>query len=139
MQEYSLLLIAYFAGSFISRSTLHSSILSRAYTPTVIQLVNMIFWLLNLKYALVDNFYAVFFLTIWCGFPGGTAYSNFLYLANTRSNLKCDFNLHFIERELTVNLLLISNDLGMLMAGVLGFVIQANYFPDTLYNPPNRL
>jgi hypothetical protein len=45
---------------------------------------------------------------LWCGLPGGTAYSNFLYLANTRTKLDCDFKLHYTERELTVNLLLIA-------------------------------
>ena len=73
---------------------------------------------------------------IWCGFPGGTAYSNFLYLANTRTNLECDFNLHFTERELTVNLIFLANDLGIFFAGVIGFLIQAQYFPETLENPP---
>jgi hypothetical protein len=85
----------------------------------------------------VTDFYPVFFFLVWCGFPGGTAYSNFLYLANTRTNLDCDFNLHYTERELTVNLLLISNDLGVFFAGALAFAFQANYYPDTLYNPPN--
>jgi hypothetical protein len=104
----------------------------------VIQCLNLLFWLWNLHYRLLENFYGTFFLMLWCGFPGGTAYSNFLYLANTRTKLPCDFGLHFVERELTVNLLLLSNDLGMLVAGVIGFVIQTWYFPDTLYNPPSR-
>lgn len=34
--EYSFLMIAYYAGAFISRSTLHSALLSRSYTPTLI-------------------------------------------------------------------------------------------------------
>jgi hypothetical protein len=125
-------MFAYFTGSFISRSTLHSSILSRAYTPTVMQLFNVTIWLFNLKYRVFDNFYASFFFMVWCGFPGGTAYSNFLYLANTRTKLSCDFNLHFTQRELTVNLLLFANDLGMFVASVIGFLIQAKYFPDSL-------
>lgn len=116
-------MIAYYAGSFISRSTLHSSILSRAYTPTLIQLFNLTLWIYNLQYNLFTDFYPVFFFMIWCGFPGGTAYSNFFYLANTRTNLDCDFNLHYTERELTVNLLLISNDLGIFFAGAIGIAI----------------
>ena len=131
-------MFAYYAGSFISRSTLHSSLLSKAFTPTGIQLVNFSLWLLNLHFDLVSDFYVVFLFLVWCGFPGGTAYSNFFYLANTRTTLECDFNLHYTERELTVNLLLISNDLGIFFAGVIGFAVQAWYFPDTLYNPPSR-
>jgi hypothetical protein len=134
-------MFAYYAGSFISRSTLNSAILSRAFTPTIVQLMNFIVWVFALthpEWRLLDNFYAAFAFLVWCGFPGGTAYSNFLYLANTRTALDCDFNLHFTERELTVNLLLFSNDLGIFFAGVIGFLVQARFFPDTLYNPPSR-
>ena len=74
---------------------------------------------------------------LWCGLPGGTAYSNFFYLANTRTELECDFHLHYTERELTVNLLFFSLDLGNFFAGMIGFGALAYYFPDTLYNPPN--
>lgn len=56
---------------------------------------------------------------------GGTAYTNFFYLANTRTNLPCDFNLHYTERELTVNMLLFANDLGIFFAGIIGFLVQA--------------
>ncbi|TNV72946.1 hypothetical protein FGO68_gene15287 [Halteria grandinella] len=137
--EYQFLMFAYYAGSFISRSTLHSSILSKAFTPTIVQMINFTLWVFSLvKYDLFTNFYVTFFFLVWCGFPGGTAYSNFFYLANTRTTLECDFNLHFTERELTVNLLLFSNDLGIFFAGIIGFAVQAYYFPDTLYNPPSR-
>eukprot|EP00347_Sterkiella_histriomuscorum_P003594 403363688 len=134
--EYEFLMIAYYAGSFISRSTLHSKILSRSYTPTLAQLVNITFWIYNIKYEVMTEFYPTFFFMIWCGFPSGTAYSNFFYLANTRTNLDCDFDLHFTERELTVNLLFLANDLGIFFAGIIGFIIQAQYYPETLYNPP---
>jgi hypothetical protein len=67
---------------------------------------------------------------------GGTAYTNFFYLANVRTNLPSDFNLHYTERELTVNLLLLAYDLGIFFAGIIGFIIQAYFFPQTLYNPP---
>jgi hypothetical protein len=68
--------------------------------------------------------------------PSGTAYSNFFYLANSRTNLDCDFQLHYTERELTVNLLMIANDLGILFSGIIGFGVQTYFFPDTLVNPP---
>jgi len=34
--EYTFLMIAYYAGAFISRSTLHSALLSKSFTPTLI-------------------------------------------------------------------------------------------------------
>lgn len=129
-------MFAYYTGSFVSRSTIHSKILSHAYAPTLFQMVNCFFWIYNLQYELVSSFYPVFFILVWVGVQGGTAYTNFFYLANTRTNLACDFNLHYTERELTVNMLLFANDLGIFFAGIIGFMVQAYYYPDTLYNPP---
>lgn len=123
LKEYSFLMFAYYIGSFISRSTINSRVLSFAATPTLFQLVNFVFWFNNLKFELITSFYGVFLILIWVGFQGGTAYSNFFYLANARTNLPCDFNLHYTERELTVNLLLLSNDLGILFSGLIGFLI----------------
>ena len=101
------------------------------------QLFNAILWLVNLRLQLVTDFYQVFLVMVWCGFPGGTAYSNFFYLANTRTNLPCDFGLHYRERELTVNLLLFASDLGPFFAGALSLAVLALWFPSVLYNPPN--
>ena len=97
----------------------------------------MILWLFNLQYRLLTDFYSVFFFMLWCGLPGGTAYSNFLYLANTRTKLECDFKLHYTERELTVNLLLIAQDVGIVVAAILGIYIQGQWYPETLDNPPS--
>ena len=122
-------MFAYYIGSFISRSTVQSKVLALSYTPTLFQVVNFVFWWYNLKYEFVTSFYGVFAILVWVGVQGGTAYTNFFYLANTRTNLKCDFNLHYTERELTVNLLLFANDLGILFAGVTAFKIQESFFP----------
>ena len=46
--EYSFMMFAYYTGSFISRSTLHSSILTKAFTPTLVQMVNMVLWIYNI-------------------------------------------------------------------------------------------
>ena len=116
-------MFAYFTGSFISRSTLSSSLLSRAYTPSMIQLLNIVLWLIFLKYNVFTSFYPCFFFMLWCGLPGGTAYSNFLYLANTRTKIEADFKLHYTEREITVNLLLFAQDLGNVLAAVIGLYI----------------
>lgn len=129
-------MFAYYIGSFISRSTIHSKVLSFAATPTIFQMINFVLWWNILQYDLFQSFYIIFALLIWVGVQGGMAYSNFFYLANTRTNLPCDFNLHYTERELCVNLLLLANDLGIIFAGLIGFLIQAQFFPQTLYNPP---
>jgi hypothetical protein len=96
-----------------------------------------VLWIVNLTFGLVTNFYLVFLHLIWVGVMGGTVYTNFFYLANTRTKLKSDFKLHYTERELTVNMLMISNDLGLFFAGISSFIVQAWFFPLVLISPPS--
>jgi hypothetical protein len=44
--------------------------------------------------------------------------------------------LNFYERELVVNLLLISQDIGCFFAAVFGFAIMQYWYPEMLFNPP---
>jgi len=73
---------------------------------------------------------------MWVGVFSGTAYTNFLFLANAKTNLDCDMNLSYYERELVVNLLLISNDLGLFFAQAVSTFIMLYRFPELLFNPP---
>jgi hypothetical protein len=52
-----------------------------------------------------------------------------MFLANAKTNLKEDLNLNFYERELVVNLLLISMDIANFFAAVLTFVVMQYSFP----------
>ena len=74
--------------------------------------------------------------TVWVGVHSGTSYTNFLFLANTKTNLPCDMRLNYYERELVVNLLLLANDFGQLFAQVISFVIMMYKYPGLLFNPP---
>jgi len=54
----------------------------------------------------------------------GTSYTNFLYLANAKTNLPCDMDLQYYERELTLNILLTASDLGYFFANIFAFVLR---------------
>ena len=68
--------------------------------------------MLNLEYDLVSDFNTMFIWSMWVGVHSGTSYTNFIFLASTKTNLDCDMHLNYYERELVVNLLLIANMTG---------------------------
>jgi len=73
---------------------------------------------------------------MWVGVHSGTSYTNFIFLASTKTNLECDMRLNYYERELVVNLLLISNWLGQFLAVFVGFAVMMFRYPELLFNPP---
>ena len=72
--------------------------------------------MINLQYEYVSDFNIIFIWTMWVGIHAGTSYTNFLFLANTKTNLECDMRLNYYERELVVNLLLIAYYFGTFFA-----------------------
>ena len=104
--------------------------------PTLIQIANLVLFGLNQYFHVVTNFNVIFMWCIWIGCQAGTCYTNFMFLANAKTNLKEDLNLNFYERELVVNLLLIAMDIGNFFAAVLSFGVMQYYFPEMLFNPP---
>ena len=111
--------------------------LAKPYLPTLIQAVNCVLWMLNLQYMFVTDFNLVFVWVLWIGCQQGTDYTNFLFLANCKTNMVYDMNLNYYERELVCNLLLISNDVGGFFAAVIGYAYLMNKLPEALYNSPN--
>ena len=128
---------AYNLGSVISLSTLQSTALERPYIPTMFQAINVALWILNLQFGFVTNFNVVFVWLMWIGCQQGTDYTNFLFLANCKTNMAYDMNLNYYERELVCNMLLISNDVGGFFANVLAFAWLQYNMPQALFNPPN--
>lgn len=77
--------------------------------PTLIQIANtFIFVIFCLWFPFISNFNVIFLWCVAIGTQGGTCYTNFMFLANAKTNLDEDLNLNFYERELVVNLLLIA-------------------------------
>ena len=112
---------AYNFGSVISLSTLSSVTLERPYIPTLIQAINFVLWIINLQTGMVTSFNVIFVWMMWIGCQQGTDYTNFLFLANCKTNMDYDMQLNYYERELVCNLLLIANDVGGFFASVIGY------------------
>lgn len=134
--QYTIMIFAYYLGSFVSLSSIQSLTLMRPWLPTFFQFLNFLLWGANLQYEFVTSFNLVFIWTMWVGIHSGTSYTNFLFLATTKTNLDCDMNLNYYERELVVNLLLISNDLGLFFAQAVAAFIMLYKYPELLFNPP---
>jgi hypothetical protein len=135
-QEYLVLMFAYNLGNVVGLSSLQTMTLRFPSLPTFFQLFNCIVFAVNLFVPIITNFNVTFIWCIWIGTQAGTEYTNFTFLANTKTNLEVDMNLNFYERELVINLLLISQDIGMFFAAVFGFGIMQYWYPEMLYNPP---
>ena len=132
-----MLCFAYNFGSVISLSTLQAVTLERPYIPTIIQAFNSVLWIINLNYNLVSNFNMIFVWLMWIGCQQGTDYTNFLFLANCKTNMAYDMGLNYYERELVCNLILISNDVGGFFAAVIGYGYLQDNMPEVLFSPPN--
>jgi hypothetical protein len=123
------LITAYCLGDIIGLSSIQTLSIVYPEGPMLIQIINLVLFSLNQYYHVITNFNVIFVWCIWIGMQAGTCYTNFMFLANAKTNLKEDLNLNFYERELVVNLLLISMDIGNFFAAVLSFVVMQYSFP----------
>lgn len=117
--------VAMFIGSFVLMAYVQKIVFIRPTLPTLIQLAFFVFWVFNIQYQLVTNFYLIFVLMIAVGGLLGTDFTNFIYLANAKLSKDCgDMGIMYYERELTVNLLLAANDAGILLALTLSYFMK---------------
>jgi len=68
------------------------------------------------------------------GVHSGTTYTNFIFLASAKTNLKCDMNLNFQERELVVNFLLLANLMGQFLGLFCSYGYLGYAYPSLLLN-----
>ena len=120
--QYAMFQAAYNLGDLLSLSSLQQVTLEYPWVPTTFQILNAAGWTVNLLLGFpIANFNFVFMWSLWVGCQGGTSFTNFLFMANTRTNLSCDMKLSYYERELCCNLLLIAADTGAFFAGVIAY------------------
>ena len=84
----------------------------------------------------VTDFNLIFVWVMWIGCQQGTDYTNFIFLANCKTNMSYDMGLNYYERELVSNLLLISNDIGGFFASCLAYGYLQHGMPQALFSPP---
>ena len=105
--------------------------------PFLLQLINVILWAINIKYQVVTNLWVTF---IWMTIVGGiygTSNTNFIFLANAKTDLYVDLDLKYNQRELVVNSLIIANYMGQFFALVITIGFLETMAPSAIFNPPS--
>ena len=110
--QYLILMVAKELGNLVFSTWINAFACVYPSFPALIQLLNVILWLLNLYYNLVSNIWVTFIWTMVVGGLYGSSLSNFMFLANANTDLHADLNLKMHEREFVVNSLLIANYMG---------------------------
>ena len=80
--------------------------------PTIALGINCVLWALNAYFKLIESPAILFMAMVAMGGLRQCNYINYLFLANAKTELEFDMKLIHQERELAVNFLLISSDLG---------------------------
>ena len=114
----------YQLGVLISRSSLDLVKIRRVEILTFLQFINFTFFLVNTQFFFMKNFYVMYVWMIFVGLMGGCSYVNIMYLMINSQTLKKK------EKELSVMVIGISNDMGILLAGVFSLILANTLFKD---------
>ena len=104
--------------------------------PVLCQLLNVIAWIINLYFNLVHNLWVTFFWTMIVGGLYASSLSNFMFLANAKTDLYADLQLKIHQREFVVNMLLTANYMGQFFSLVVTILYFEVYQPSAIFNPP---
>ena len=106
----------YQAGVFISRSSTPFFRIHSLYTPSCLQVVNLLILGLHAVYDFLPNFYVVCMIIFWEGLLGGLVYvSTFAEILDTVPD-------H--EREFSLSATSVSDSAGICIAGFLGMALE---------------
>ena len=133
---FNILVIAGILGNLIFSAYVTAISLMYPFMPVIFQLINSFLWLLNVWTWFVQDLRLLFIWMMFIGGLSGASFTNFLFLANAKTDLFCDLKLNIYERELVVNLMLMSDDLGQFYGYFCGFAIVYLLVPDMIFTPP---
>lgn len=133
---FNILVIAGILGNLIFSAYVTAISLMFPFMPVIFQLINSFLWLLNVWTWFVQDLRLLFIWMMFIGGLSGASFTNFLFLANAKTDLFCDLKLNIYERELVVNLMLMSDDLGQFYGYFCGFAIVYLLVPDMIFTPP---
>ena len=133
---FNILVIAGVLGNLIFSAYVTAISLMYPFMPVVFQFINACLWLLNVWLWFVQDLRLLFIWMMFIGGLSGASFTNFLFLANAKTDLFCDLKLNIYERELVVNLMLMSDDLGQFYGYFCGFAIVYLLVPDMIFTPP---
>ena len=134
--QFIMLTIAGVLGNLIFSAYVTAISLMFPHMPVIFQFINTCLWLLNVLTWFVTDIRLLFIWMMFIGGLSGASFTNFLFLANARTDLFCDLGLNIYERELVVNLMLMSDDLGQFYGYFFGLAIMYLLVPDIIFTPP---
>ncbi|KAN0023595.1 hypothetical protein ACTFIV_007982 [Dictyostelium citrinum] len=94
---FAIFSFCYQLGVLISRSSLQFIKIKHIGVITILQGINMVFWIIQAKYKMVTSVWVLFILMVYCGLLGGASYVNIFYL------ILHDKKIPNEDRELCIN------------------------------------
>ena len=121
-QFFIILNWCYQVGVFISRSSLHYFKIDNVQILCLIQLVNWVLIFLNTQFLVCSSLAVLGPMFVWTGLMGGSCYVNVMH------NLLKDESLEESEKQGSIIMSLVSNDLGVLMSALFTILVDNTLF-----------
>ncbi|KAN0112337.1 batten's disease protein Cln3 [Hyaloscypha variabilis] len=115
-QFYPLYALLYQLGVFISRSSISFLLLPSLYTPSLLQILNLLLLTLQSMYFFLPSVYLVFIVVFWEGLLGGAVY------VNTFAMILREVDEG--DREFSLGATSVSDSGGICVASLIGMVIE---------------
>jgi len=122
--SYAILAFCYQLGVLISRSSLHFFKVKKVEIITILQGINMIYWVLQAKFLMLQGpgqVWILFGLMVYVGLLGGGSYVNIFYLVLN------DPKIDSLDRELCVNITAIFINVGITLSSVFILVMDNTF------------
>ena len=125
-ESYVILNLSYQIGVLISRSSLSLVKIKHVEILSIIQLCNMVFWLVQASIHFVQGYpliWVLFLHMVFTGLMGGASYVNVFYLVLHNRTVPPR------DRELATNIAALSNTFGITMAAVAILILEMALWP----------
>ncbi|KAN0037859.1 hypothetical protein ACTA71_000030 [Dictyostelium dimigraforme] len=116
---FAIFSFCYQLGVLISRSSLQFIKIRHIGVITILQGINMVFWIVQAKYKMVTSVWILFILMVYCGLLGGASYVNVFYL------ILHDKKIPDEDRSLCVNYAALLVTIGITLAAC--FILIMDY------------
>ncbi len=137
--RFRVIKIAYMLGNILFMAKVQTISLMHPLMPVltlILITVALFFSATILPLYLVSSMWPFFGAALVIGAIDGSVFTSFIFLAVAKTDLPCDMNLHFRERELVVNLLLGAMFVGRFFALITSFVFFLYFEESLLYSYP---
>lgn len=109
--QYRWLQVDYQIGVFISRSSVNIVQIDKVWIMSILQFVNVIYFLFEVLYFFTPNIWIIFAIVFWEGLLGGGAYVNTFYRISKDVHPEP-------KRQFVMGITAISDSVGIALAGI---------------------